>query len=42
VVGENGLDAFRVRLLDIASVQEAGDERALERAGRALAEGWAV
>ena len=39
VVGENALDAFRIRLLDIASVQEAGDAAALKRAGRALARG---
>ena len=37
VVGENALDPFRIRLLDIASVREAGDLKALRRAGRELA-----
>jgi glycerate kinase len=37
VVGQNALDPFRVRLLDISSVREAGDRAALERAGRELA-----
>jgi glycerate kinase len=37
VVGENALDAFRVRVLDLASVTEAGAERELAAAGRALA-----
>ena len=39
VVGTNGLDPFRIRMLDLASVREAGDVRALERAGRELAGG---
>ena len=37
VVGENALDAFRARVLDLASVTEAREERDLEAAGRALA-----
>jgi len=37
VVGKNSLDPFRVRLLDISSVREAGDRRALRRSGRELA-----
>jgi glycerate kinase len=37
VVGENALDEFRVRLLDISSVREARDEKAMSRAGRELA-----
>jgi glycerate kinase len=37
VVGENALDPFRVRVLDISSVREATDRRALRRAGRELA-----
>ena len=37
VVGENALDPFRVRLLDISSVREAGDTETLEQAGRELA-----
>jgi glycerate kinase len=37
VVGQSELDEFRVRLLDIASVREAGDRKALTRAGRELA-----
>jgi glycerate kinase len=37
VVGENALDEFRVRLLDISSVREASDVRAMRRAGRDLA-----
>jgi glycerate 2-kinase len=38
VVGRNALDAFRARILDLNVVVEAGDERALEAAGRRLAE----
>lgn len=38
VVGRDELDAFRARLLDLASVREARDERGLVRAGRELAE----
>jgi len=37
VVGEDALDLFGRRVLDLASVQEAGDPRALRRAGRNLA-----
>ena len=37
VVGQNALDEFSARLLDIASVREAGDRRALRKAGRELA-----
>jgi glycerate kinase len=37
VVGQSALDAFRVRVLDISSVHEASDRRALRRAGRELA-----
>ncbi len=37
VVGEDRRDLFGRRVLDLASVQEAGDPRALERAGRNLA-----
>jgi glycerate kinase len=37
VVGRDRLDLFGKRILDLASVREAGDPRALERAGRALA-----
>jgi glycerate kinase len=38
VVGQNDLDPFRARVLDFGLVLEAGDEGALERAGRRLAE----
>jgi glycerate kinase len=38
VVGENALDEFRARVLDLASVTEAGTARELEAAGRVLAE----
>lgn len=38
VVGEHALDRFRSRVLDLASVTEAGDLAALQEAGRALAE----
>jgi glycerate kinase len=37
VVGKNELDPFRARVLDFGLVIEAGDERALEAAGRQLA-----
>lgn len=37
VVGRDELDLFGRRVLDFASVREAGDLRALKRAGRALA-----
>jgi glycerate 2-kinase len=37
VVGTNGLDDFQIRLLDLASVTEAGTRPKLRRAGRALA-----
>jgi glycerate kinase len=37
VVGENALDAFLVRVLDLASVTEAGTVRDLRAAGRGLA-----
>ncbi|MFL5884605.1 MAG: glycerate kinase [Thermoleophilaceae bacterium] len=37
VVGRDALDPFLVRLLDLASVREAGDVRALRQAGRELA-----
>jgi glycerate 2-kinase len=37
VVGQNALDPFQLRVLDIASVREAGDRGALRRAGRELA-----
>jgi glycerate kinase len=36
VVGENALDAFRARVLDLATVTEAGTARKLVLAGRAL------
>lgn len=36
VVGQNGLDSFAIRLLDFASVSEAGTKRALRAAGRKL------
>jgi glycerate kinase len=38
VVGRNELDPFRARVLDFGLVIEAGDEAALEAAGRQLAE----
>jgi glycerate kinase len=38
VVGRNDLDPFRARVLDFGLVIEAGDEAALEAAGRRLAE----
>jgi glycerate kinase len=37
VVGEDRLDLFGRRVLDLASVREAGDPRALRRAGQELA-----
>jgi glycerate kinase len=37
VVGRDALDLFGRRVLDLASVREAGDLEALEQAGRALA-----
>jgi glycerate kinase len=37
VVGKHELDPFRARVLDFGLVIEAGDERALEAAGRQLA-----
>jgi glycerate 2-kinase len=37
VVGRDELDLFGKRVLDLASVREAGDPRALRRAGRELA-----
>jgi hypothetical protein len=36
VVGTNGLDDFQIRLLDLASVTEAGTKTKLRRAGLAL------
>ena len=38
VVGSNALDAFKARILDLASITEAGSESALRQAGRRLAE----
>jgi glycerate kinase len=38
VVGRNDLDEFRARVLDFGLIIEAGDEDALEAAGRRLAE----
>jgi glycerate kinase len=38
VVGENDLDAFGLRILDLQAVLEAGSSRALSAAGRKLAE----
>jgi glycerate kinase len=38
VVGADAMDGFRERILDLGVVIEAGDERALEAAGRRLAE----
>jgi glycerate 2-kinase len=37
VVGRNALDPFRIRMLDLASVTEAGTPEQIERAGRGLA-----
>ena len=37
IVGRNELDLFGTRVLDLASVREAGDLGALREAGRALA-----
>jgi glycerate kinase len=37
VVGKNDLEPFKARILDLASVREAGDPDALEAAGRELA-----
>jgi len=37
-VGGNRLDAFRARILDLASVTEAGTVEQLRAAGRSLAE----
>lgn len=39
VVGEDALDRFRARVLDLASVSEAGTPEELEARGRELAEG---
>jgi glycerate kinase len=39
VVGQSALEPFEVRILDLASVTEAGTVAALEAAGRLLAEG---
>jgi glycerate 2-kinase len=39
VVGQNVLDPFQVRMLDLASVTEAGTRRELEAAGRELGAG---
>lgn len=39
VVGQNALDPFQVRMLDLASVTEAGTPPALEKAGRLLGAG---
>jgi hypothetical protein len=36
VVGKNDLDPFKARILDLASVTEAGSLEALRAAGRAL------
>jgi glycerate kinase len=36
VVGKNALEPFKARILDLASVTEAGTEEALREAGRAL------
>jgi len=38
VVGENALDDFGARLIDLSSVTEAGTTRRLRAAGRRLAE----
>jgi hypothetical protein len=37
VVGKNELDEFAIRLLDFASVREAGTKRQLRDVGTALA-----
>jgi glycerate kinase len=37
VVGSNGMDDFEIRLLDLASVTEAGTRTRLRRAGMDLA-----
>ena len=37
VVGQNALDRFDARIMDLQAILEAGDERALRRAGRELA-----
>ena len=39
VVGQNGLEPFKARILDLASVREAGTPEALTAAGRELAGG---
>ena len=39
VVGKNALEPFKARILDLASVREAGTETALREAGRALVSG---
>jgi glycerate kinase len=39
VVGRNDLDAFSIRMLDLASVTEAGTLEEIERAGREVAAG---
>jgi glycerate 2-kinase len=39
IVGRNALDPFAIRLLDFASVTEAGTKRALEISGESLATG---
>jgi hypothetical protein len=36
-VGENALDRFDARILDLQAILEAGDEAGLRRAGRRLA-----
>ena len=38
VTGENALDAFDARMLDLQAILEASSARALEAAGRRLAE----
>jgi glycerate 2-kinase len=38
VVGQDRLDAFEARVLDLASVTEAGTVKELERAGRRIAD----
>jgi glycerate kinase len=39
VVGQNALEPFRIRMLDLASVTEAGALEEIEAAGRELAAG---
>jgi glycerate kinase len=39
VVGQNDLEAFRIRMLDLASVTKAGTLEEIEKAGRKLAAG---